>query len=73
MTKRLEDITDDQLRELTYEEYGQTLYLDASTAGNLLELKRTLWTRSLTRMKASFGRWLERLSRRLAAWGHRLS
>jgi hypothetical protein len=47
MTKRLEDITDDQLRELTYEEYGQTLYLDASTAGNLLELKRLLGSPTL--------------------------
>jgi hypothetical protein len=47
MTKRLQEMTDDQLRELTYEDYGQTLYLDANTAGNLLELKRLLGSPTL--------------------------
>ena len=37
-----------------------------------LELKPMHLTRLLIRMKASFGRSLERLSRLLAAWAHRL-
>jgi len=45
--EKLRQMTDEALRELTYEEYGQTLYLEAHTARNLLELKRLLGSPTL--------------------------
>ena len=45
--KELRFVPDEDLQALTYEDYGQTLYLDANTASNLLELKRLLGSPTL--------------------------
>ena len=40
-------VPDDELQALTYEDYGQTLYLEAAVAAQLLELKKLLGSPTL--------------------------
>jgi len=45
--KELRFVPDEDLQALTYEDYGQTLYLEAAAAAQLLELKKLLGSPTL--------------------------
>jgi len=45
--KDLQYVPDDELQALTYEDYGQTMYLESAVAAQLLELKKLLGSPTL--------------------------